>query len=675
MSNGDYVLRPEAGPVNPNSLNRSQQKAFKSIVAALAEASRLAGQTVESNRDRGAFQQHRVSRLFFVSGEPGTGKTSLYLTLRTILGEKKRFAELRTEYEKQYEDLRELAGTTRWLEPLDLEVAVDEGENLLAAVLVRIFDAIRDSFDASQKCREAKEDLEALANDIGIAWDGNLKARAGFLDPDSYSQEVMRAQGTRLRANERLRTSLEALFKEQCFGLKDEQLFVLPIDDFYLKPAASLELLRLLRMISVPHLFFLIMGDIKTVEALFFEKALAEWTAVAGSRIFASLRGRRREVLGRVREMKARYLRKLLPPGQQAVIGWTQWDEALAFSPPHADSVEVSRLSSLLSDVRISWKKNEAPITKRNLLNYLAPLGIPEQGDNGTDKGKTKTIRQLHEAYSGLLILDTTPRELSDLWMRLPKRSKEDATKAGTEFDDHHAPPYLRMIVDLALSAIEEQDFLSEKDQEILRFVFPSSDKDDLLIWTDKLSLAQKAGPWTPISSGEAFVRRHFDWELRIAKAKKQSACFKDDVSGRKGALPPRQAAWIILLHDLVWNWNRKYLVDNLVHSLCEGLCTPKATMDRPSPSKPGWAWYKDEDENKNEQWVHFRFPKLHTFRQLDRFLVIWNHLLEKRLPESDDPMKLERATLEKEWEKAAAIAQESDEAFAKFVRGVVRGK
>ena len=92
--------------------------------------------------------------------------------------------------------------------------------------------------------------------------------------------------------------------------------FVLPIDDFYLKPAASLELLRLLRMISVPRLFFLIMGDIKTMEALFFEKALGDWTRVAGPQVFASLEKRReQEVLPHVREMKARYLRKLLPAG------------------------------------------------------------------------------------------------------------------------------------------------------------------------------------------------------------------------------------------------------------------------------------------------------------------------------------------------------------------------
>ena len=678
MSNGDYVLRPEAGPVEPDLLNRSQRDAFSAIVAALAEANRLAAKSVALDRYPGAVRRDQVSRLFFVSGEPGSGKTSLYLTLHAILGQKEPFSELHKKYMADRvlsTGLSGLDGATRWLESIDLEVAVDEGENLLAAVLVRLSVAISESFGASQNCREALEHLDELANDIGIAWDGNLKARGGSLDPDSYSQEVMRGQRTRLGINERLRTALETLFKgqrkEQRFGFEQEQLFVLPIDDFYLKPAASLALLRLLRMISVPRLFFLIMGDIKTVEALFFEKALADWTAVAGSEIFASLEKRRQqEVLSRVREMKARYLRKLLPIGQRAVIEWTEWHEALAFRPPmEADSIEVPRLCTLLSDVRISWN-NEAHIADPNLLNYLVPTRIPELDDNSLDEEKSKIIGRFRQAYSGLQILDATPRELFDLWMYLRKLNREGTSKTRTEFDGEQvkAPPYLRMIVELALSAIEEQDFLEEEDQETLRFVFPSSSRTDLLVQTDKLRLTQKFSPWKSNSSGEVWVRRHFDWELRIANAKTKSDRSEDISSGKGYALPPRLAAWIILLHDLVWNWEREYLVENLVHSLHERIdahpspITPE--MDRPSPAAPGWAWHMDKDK---KQWVHFRFPEFDTFRQLDRFLAIWSY---HSGPFGSDPKELKQGTLEKEWKEAERYARGSDDEFYKFARG-----
>ena len=383
MNDSQYTLRPEAGPVPYDSLNRSQREALEAIVAALSEAVNAArsNQSSESEGVDRAIDTDRVSRLFFVSGEPGSGKSSLYATLRYVTARatgdtERRHQAIREEYCKKLPNISDMKGKTRWLEPLDLEVAVDEEENLLAAVLVRISEAIDEamegsSLSASKACRDAMVQLEELTNDIGIAWDGNLKARAGFLDPDSYSQETMRAQRTRLNTNSRLRRALDTFLKNGCYGFSGEELFVLPIDDFYLKPKASLELLRLLRMISVPRLFFLIMGDIKTVEALFFEKALADWTAVAGPQVFATLRDRtKQEVLSRVREMKARYLRKLIPAGQRAIIHWTEWHEALRFRPrlpTESDSIPLCRL---LSNVRICWKDGpdgRAP----NLLDYL----------------------------------------------------------------------------------------------------------------------------------------------------------------------------------------------------------------------------------------------------------------------------------------------------------------
>ena len=697
MSNDDYVLRPEAGPVGPALLNRSQREAFSAIVEALAEANRLAGKSVELAGGRGAVQRDRVSRLFFVSGEPGSGKTSLYLTLRAILDQQEPFAELRKEYEKEFElykGLSELVDRTRWLECIDLEVAVDEGENLLAAVLVRIFHAIGDSFGASHNCQQALQQLEELANDIGIAWDGNLKARAGSLDPDSYSQEVIRAQGTRLRINERFRTPLETLFEKQCFGLKPEQLFVLPIDDFYLKPAASLELLRLLSMISVPRLFFLIMGDIKSVEALFFEKALADWTAVAGPRIFASLADRQQDVLARVREMKARYLRKLLPIGQRAVIDWTEWNETLGYRPAASrDAVWVPQMCHLLSGVDIFWHE-ENDEEERTLLNFLLAPRHPKPRENKDycdETTEAKILKKFREAYSGLLILDATPRELFDLWRVLRKLHRDDTSETRAEFNGEEAPRYLRMFVELALSAIEEQNFLEEKHQETLRFVFPPSNRANFIVRTDELLLAQKVGPWRSTSSGEVWVRRHLDWELRIAntEAKPDRSEGKLDQpgeksdqagdtsgrsegvsSGRDDALPPRLAAWIILLHDLVWNWKRDHLVENLVHSLHGRIVANKPKMNPPRPVDAGWAWYMD----KKKQWVHFPFPEFDTFRQLDRFLAIWSYSLDTCLSGSDFA-ELKKATLEKAWNEAEKTARDTDDEFYKFVHRMEKSK
>ena len=627
-------------------------------------------------------------------------------------------------------------GAIRWLEPLDLEVAADEGENLLAAVLVRIFEAIdRSSLTASKACRDAMDRLDELANDIGIAWDGNLRDRAASLDPDSYSQETLRTQQARLSTNRRLRFALEALLKNNCYGFCKEALFVLPIDDFYLKPQASLELLRLLRMVSVPRLFLLIMGDIKTVEALFFEKALADWTAVAGPQVFATLRERtNQDVLPRAREMRARYLRKLIPTGQRAVVGWTDWDYALRFRPPvTTDSDSALQLRHLLCNVSIRWP--DGPDRHgHNLLNYLISPAVTmgdrckatECSSSGPDpkEGKGSKVKKFREAYSGLQILDATPREILDLWLHLRRQAEacQDTAKSSEAREDEEDDKYLRSLLEYAIPAMEEQDFLTEEDQEVLRFVFPGSDRDDLLLGTDRLHVSQKLSPWQngpekrvlvrghldwkvgildyecqkckcqsrqedkgDLPDKKVSVHRHFDWKLCVLDCESRS-CRGQNRSKGKRFLPPRQAAWLILLHDLAWNWRRNSVLENLVQRLLMGIedLSNQIRSTNLDKTHPGWAWYREREDGEKEdaaeedaggvekkdaesedRWVHFPLPEFDTFRQLDRFLAIWSYKPGTRRREPpEDPM----AAVQK-WAIAAWIVERSEECYEEYVK------
>ena len=148
-------------------------------------------------------------------------------------------------------------------------------------------------------------------------------------------------------------------------------MFVLPVDDLYLKPKISLDLLRLLRTISIPRLFFLVMGDIKTVEALFIEKSLADWTAVAGKELFPVESTRFEEALPRARELEARYLRKLLPPGQRAEIEPMDWFEALDLEIRYRAHSEM--LKNILNEVQIitTNDKDASNKEKDSLLSFL----------------------------------------------------------------------------------------------------------------------------------------------------------------------------------------------------------------------------------------------------------------------------------------------------------------
>jgi hypothetical protein len=672
-SKPEYFLRPEAGPVPYNKLQKRAQAALKDVIGFLSASVT----SVQVSSDNTASDTNRASRIFFVSGEPGSGKSTLYLTLKEMLRDK----DSKGKYSKDYDgvDLSILKPAVRWLDTLDLEVAGDEGENLLAAVLVRLIDELthRDTGSNtfhSKPCEEAIKDLEELATDIGIAWEGNLQARAGELDPDTYSEEVMRTQRARLRINERLKKALDDLAKNGCYGCNNQTLFVLPVDDFYLKPHASLQLLRLLRMISIPRLFFLVMGDITTVEALFVEKSLADWTAVAGPEIFATLQQRQDEALGRARELRARYLRKLLPPGQRVVIEAMDWHEALRFKPERlngketdvdmpkvdAETLRVGYLRNLFEKENID-SKTDTP----NLLTFLIspPLGNETREEiEGENDPKRKNIRRAREAYTALQILDATSREIMDLWFALYDLKKPK-----------DAPPLLSCVLDFVQLVIEEQNFLNEKQQGVLLGILPTRHYTEQEIYLDmtRLRLQPEQNTWGKIGKDqsqsesnqptkELWVRKHRSWKLGVNTDEGES----NEDEGLFAKLPPRQTAWIILMHDLAWKWNPERVTGNLVEKLYKDLgkrvwSKPKAGLLlkrdentevsrlrlkhlakllekgdddsaqelelNPSDDFRGWAVWRSGEET----YKHFKLPEFETFRDVDRFLFIWSSGLE----------------------------------------------
>lgn len=662
----DY-LRPEAGPVPYKKLQWRAQRALNKIIGALNAATRSA--KVPSDDD--SIDTNRASRLFFVSGEPGSGKSTLYLTLREMLSD----TEDSDKWSEGCKNIGALKKAVRWLDPLDLEVAGDEGENLLAAVLVRLIEALSKHSNTilSKHCEEAIKDLEELATGIGIAWEGNLRDRAGHLDPDTFSEEVMRTQRERLGVNERLRKVLNKLAKYDCCGCGKGTLFVLPVDDFYLKPEASLQLLRLLRMISVPRLFFLVMGDITAIEALFFEKSLADWTKVAGAEIFAALPQRKDEILARTRELRARYLRKLLPPLQRETIEAMDWDEALEFNPERLDGkeIEIPTLEKLLEAIELDkpWgeENSDAPAeptrndnapSKNNPISLLTFLLCPpfnqeeknkreekkkntkeQQSLQGVapDKGpQQKNVRKAREAYTALQILDATPREIMDLWFALRDSSSQEGKKPG---DAEIPPVVLSLVVESVRHEIEEQNFLTEDQQAVLRDgVLPTRHYSprDIQFDMGRLILEPDPNNWedpTQVSKNEApsqagnnqegqnqsqqqlWVRPHRSWKLAPKTNK------KSEKKGLFAKLPPRQTAWIILLHDLACNWKSESVSINLVKRLLIRLDDwSKDEKLVPSSDFLGWAV-----RQKDSKYEHFPTPNFETFRDLDRFLFVWS--------------------------------------------------
>ena len=115
-------------------------------------------------------------------------------------------------------------------------------------------------------------------------------------------------------------------------------------------------------------------------------------------------------------------------------------------------------------------------------------------------------------------------------------------------------------------------------------------------------------------------------------------------------------AAWIILLHDLAWNWSCDSLLENLVQRLCREVGDSSKPIESTrdlDTMHPGWAWYK-----KNGHWEHFPLPEVDTFRQLERFLAIWSY---KPGTTRREPPVEPGAAVQK-WAMAAWITKEGSE-------------
>lgn len=112
--------------------------------------------------------------------------------------------------------------------------------------------------------------LQCLQTAVAIAWDGNLPVRGGQLDPDTYAVELLRAEHSRLSIKHELSVCLDALadafYPAAAAAPVTNPLFVLPVDDVDLDPLRCLEILKLLRLIPVPRLFAIVLGNLKIVD-------------------------------------------------------------------------------------------------------------------------------------------------------------------------------------------------------------------------------------------------------------------------------------------------------------------------------------------------------------------------------------------------------------------------
>jgi len=460
-------LRIEAGPAQWQELDSTQCKAYMRVARMMVEA--IYDLSFLNRKSTSSATLSRTGTAFLAGGR-GTGKTTVLRTLKhdTMESIMPQLENDEEEPKKGWRDrlkvLDSLRGRIVWLETLDLE-PFPPNANLLVSILMRIEDAAKDygvNFPAKENPRGLLEpsseyhnallDLQRLQTDVALAWDGNLKERQGNLDPDSYAVEVTRIEKARLSLNSKFYDCINRLAKYvfRGTGIQDP-LFVLPVDDFDLNPAICLDLLRMLRLISVPRLFTIVLGDLNVAATVFALKLSNDLGSIVKSgEINPNMLAIDPEVVGTLAgDVAANALRKLLPPGQRVELQEMKISEALNIRPLGADLAEpylhnlldactVSsryKLSIEQTKRRTKSKKSEKEKNEKDKYEYslLEILLVPEIGILAPKRKQKRGLAKYEEngelksevvddsIYEGIRFVEAPPRRVNDTWLELYK--------------------------------------------------------------------------------------------------------------------------------------------------------------------------------------------------------------------------------------------------------------
>ena len=415
------ALRPEARAVDPGKLDLRQKAAFDKIMRLLAEASGVVGRPeLQVKPERPYLDAERSSRTALIYGRRGTGKTTLLLSLLKTL------ADPSNDYP--------VGRNVVLLDTLDME-PLAESTNLIGAVLARL-EAVAESVpEAPERAgpwpragRVPGEEtvmmkLADLQTRAASAFGSNLRDRAGELDPDNFAEEVRRAERHRMDFGHKFALVVADVAKHLKATRADrgqEPLFVLPVDDLDLNPTACVPLLEGLRAVHSPHLFVLLLADLRLVETVLRLQYQARFIRTGRRKTLDS------ETQGHIIDLTANAVRKHLPPSQRMHLARVSPKQAARFQFIGED--RAADIYAIFRAVRLStdtiWLPRDRDVTAEappRIVGDAKPLWLPDRA--GGEQPRTGAEEAWR--YSWVEVFRMSFRELLDVVLE----AEVDATR------------------------------------------------------------------------------------------------------------------------------------------------------------------------------------------------------------------------------------------------------
>ena len=458
-------LREENKPLDLTSLSGSQNHATHQMLDFIHEALETSTNSLKN----------RTNRLLFISGDKGSGKSSLVYTLRnevTDFGnlnrsgkpqEKSNDSTLRNRIIAYIQD--NWQQKIRWLEPISMD-PLPPGANLAGALFGRIEDAVglerergvaaTGLFHTASQLEKVRHALDALKSDALMAIEGNLDAARGHMDPENFSLRAGQAELNRVNLNNRLNAALNTFFSANEDGHEtrniDKGIFIQVIDDLDLRPERAVEMLKLAYSLSIPRLFFIILGDENALDQMLFYDVQGEF-----GRLLAHQGDQ--EAIKRIEaasnEHSSNLLRKMLPLAQRIRLKDFEFEKALNYGSTKAkrrdeNNETLDEKTSLQAqlegfdglgsgalieriDEEISGKDSWdlIDILKADLRN-VTEFGDLRDGDPLTLESQIGN----DVAYDGSRFLTTTPRHLADFYQVVSHMNVDDKNDSSALIEE-----------------------------------------------------------------------------------------------------------------------------------------------------------------------------------------------------------------------------------------------